>query len=77
MIAPTRAEACTVVGAAAKPALMAPTLVVRLTEAPVRPVTLISPTFALAATLPASPARRTDPAPVLTWTATLRGTARV
>ena len=37
-MAPTRAVARTVAGAAAKAALMAPTLVIRLTEAPVRPV---------------------------------------
>ena len=72
----TRAVACTVVGAAAKAALMAPTLVIRLTEAPVRPVAEMSPTSALAVTLPASPARRIDPAAAVAWTATVRGTRR-
>ena len=73
-MAPTRAVARTVAGAAAKTALMAPTLVIRLTEAPVRPVAEMSPTSALAVTFPASPARRIDPAPAVAWTATVRGT---
>src|SRR5438132_1391610 len=64
-MAPTLAEARTAVGAAVKLALMPPTRVVRLTEALVRPVALISPTSALAVTLPASPVSRTDPAPAV------------
>jgi hypothetical protein len=65
------------VGAAVKLALMPPTRVVRLTEAPVRPVALMNPTSALAVTLPASPVRRTDPASAVTRTAAERGTASV
>src|SRR5205809_3156188 len=76
-MAPTLAEAWTAVGAAVKLALMAPTRVVRLTEALVKPVALMSPTSALAVTLPASPVSRTDPAPAVTRIAAERGTASV
>ena len=71
------ALAAAAVGAAVKVALMPPTRVVRLTEALVRPVALMSPTSALAVTLPASPVSRTDPAPAVTRTAAERGTASV
>src|SRR5580704_17108175 len=77
MMAPTLAEACTVVGAAVKLALMPPTRVVRLTEALVRPVASMTPAFALAVTLPARPVSRTAPAPAVTRTVTDRGTVSV
>ena len=75
-MAPTRVTAWSMAGGAEKAALMAPTSLVRLTEALLSLVAEIRPTLALAVTLPLRPASRIEPAVAVAWTAMDEGTRR-